>query len=131
MPTLFRAARVADADLTGWLEDAAVRVEGGLVDAVLAARELPTDAATTHHLHDLGEVSLLPGFVETHVHMHYPASLDYRDIARPERPTGPVLACPDPRVGDELTYPLPRVPPPSGRNRPGPGRPYDVDILPT
>ena len=51
---------------------------------MLPARELPSDATTAHELHDLGDVSLLPGFVETHVHMHYPASLDYRDIARPE-----------------------------------------------
>src|SRR3954447_1161159 len=64
MPTLVRAARVADAEVAGWLEDAVVRVEGGLVDAVLAARDLPSDAATTHDLHDLGDVSLLPGFVE-------------------------------------------------------------------
>ena len=35
-------------------------------------------------MHDLGPVSLLPGFIETHVHMHYPSPLDYRDIARPE-----------------------------------------------
>ena len=85
MPTrLFRAARVANADLTGWLADAAVRVEDGRIAGVVAARHLPSDAAATHEVHDLGAVSLLPGFVETHVHMHYPSSLDYRDIARPE-----------------------------------------------
>jgi imidazolonepropionase-like amidohydrolase len=84
MPSLFRAARVANADLTGWLTDAAVRVDGGRIDAVIPARDLPTDATATHELHDLGDVSVLPGFVETHIHMHYPSSLDYRDIATPE-----------------------------------------------
>ena len=29
-------------------------------------------------------MSLLPGFVETHIHMHFPAAPDYREIARPE-----------------------------------------------
>lgn len=84
MPSLFRAARVANADLTGWLTDAAVRVDGGRIDAVIPARDLPTDATATHELHDLGDVSVLPGFVETHIHMHYPSSLDYRHIATPE-----------------------------------------------
>jgi imidazolonepropionase-like amidohydrolase len=84
MPSLFRAARVADATVGSWLDDAAVRVEDGRVQAVIAARDLPSDAAATHQVHDLGDVSLLPGFVETHIHMHYPSSLDYRDIARPE-----------------------------------------------
>ena len=60
MPSLFRAARVADADLTGWLEDAVVRVEDGRIDVVLPAREVPSDATTAHELHDLGDVSLLP-----------------------------------------------------------------------
>jgi imidazolonepropionase-like amidohydrolase len=84
MPSLFRAARVADATVGSWLDDAAVRVEDGRIQAVIAARDLPSDAAATHQVHDLGDVSLLPGFVETHIHMHYPSSLDYRDIARPE-----------------------------------------------
>ena len=35
-------------------------------------------------VHDLGDVSLLSGFVETHVQMHFPAPLDYREIAQPE-----------------------------------------------
>jgi imidazolonepropionase-like amidohydrolase len=84
MPSLFRAARVADATVGSWLDDAAVRVEDGRIQAVIAARDLPSDAAATHQVHDLGDVSLLPGFVETHIHMHYLSSLDYRDIARPE-----------------------------------------------
>ena len=42
------------------------------------------DIAATHEVHDLGDVSLLPGFVETHIHMHFPAAPDYREIARPE-----------------------------------------------
>ena len=85
MPTqLYRAARVANADTTGWLGDHAVRVDDGRIAGVVATRDLPSDVQETHEVHDLGDVSVLPGFVETHVHMHFPSPLDYRDIARPE-----------------------------------------------
>ena len=81
---LFLAARVADATLDGWLADAAVLVVDGRIEAVGPQAALPSDAGETSEVHDLGDVSLLPGFVETHVHMHYPSPLDYREIARPE-----------------------------------------------
>ena len=81
---LFLAARVAEAALDGWLRDAAVLVEDGRIQGVARRADLPSDADGARETHDLGEVSLLPGFVETHVHMHFPSSLDYRDIARPE-----------------------------------------------
>ena len=81
---LFLAARVAEASLDGWLPDAAVLVRDGRIASVVPRATLPSDAAETHEVHDLGDVSLLPGFVETHVHMHYPSPLDYREIARPE-----------------------------------------------
>ena len=81
---LFLAARVARPALDGWLPAAAVLAADDRIDAVVAQGELPSDATTTHEVHDLGAASLLPGFVETHVHMHFPSPLDYRDIARPE-----------------------------------------------
>ena len=79
---LFLAARVARASLDGWLADQAVVVDDGRIEDVVDRDSLPSDAATTHELCDLGDVSLLPGFVETHAHMHFPAPLDYREIAR-------------------------------------------------
>jgi imidazolonepropionase-like amidohydrolase len=81
---LFLAARVAGPGLDGWVQDAAVIVTDGRIEAVLPQAEVPSDAADRHAIHDLGAVSLLPGFVETHVHMHFPSPLDYREIARPE-----------------------------------------------
>jgi imidazolonepropionase-like amidohydrolase len=75
---------VAKAGTTGWLDRVAVRVEAGRIADVIARDVLPSDAAETHELHDLGDVSLLPGFVETHGHMHFPSPLDYREIAKPE-----------------------------------------------
>ena len=81
---VFVAARVADAELRGWLPNHAVVAAGARIDAVLPAGSLPSDAAQTHELHDLGDASVLPGFIETHIHMHFPSPLDYRDIARPE-----------------------------------------------
>jgi imidazolonepropionase-like amidohydrolase len=81
---IFQATRVAGPELDRWRSEAAVLVTDGRIEAVIERRELPSDAAQTHSIHDLGNVSLLPGFVETHAHMHFPSSLDYRDIARPE-----------------------------------------------
>ncbi len=81
---LVRAARVANATLDGWLTEAVVEVGDGRIASVGSASDLPSDIATTHQVVDLGDVSLLPGFVETHIHMHFPAAPDYREIARPE-----------------------------------------------
>jgi imidazolonepropionase-like amidohydrolase len=49
-----------------------------------SAEDLPSDIGSTHEIYDLGDASLLPGFVETHIHMHFPAAPDYREIARSE-----------------------------------------------
>ncbi len=81
---LFLAARVARPGLDGWLPDAAVMVGDDRIEAIMGRGDLPSDATGTHEVHDLGAASLLPGFVETHIHMHFPSPLDYRDIARPE-----------------------------------------------
>ena len=81
---IFLAARVATAAIDGWLGDRAIIVVDGHIESVVARDTLPTDVASTHDVHDLGDVFVLPGFVETHIHMHFAASLDYRDIARPE-----------------------------------------------
>ncbi len=59
-------------------------VADGRIESVVPRAVLPSDAASAHEIHDLGDVSLLPGFVETHIHMHFPSPLDYREIARPE-----------------------------------------------
>ncbi len=81
---LVRAARVANATLDDWLTDVAVEIVDGRIASVGTSGDLPSDIETTHEVHDLGDVSLLPGFIETHIHMHFPAAPDYRDIARPE-----------------------------------------------
>ncbi len=81
---IFLAARVAEQGMDAWRENAAVLVRDGLIEGVVDRGQLPSDASTAREVLDLGEVSLLPGFVETHVHMHFPAALDYRDIARQE-----------------------------------------------
>lgn len=81
---LFLATRVAGPGISGWLPDGAVLVTDGRIEAVTRRADLPSDASATHSIVELGDVSLLPGFVETHAHMHFPSPLDYRDIARPE-----------------------------------------------
>ena len=81
---LFLARRVADPSLRGWLADAAVLVDDGTIEAVITRADLPSDASATSEIHDLGDVSLLPGFIETHVHMHYRAAPDFREVGRLE-----------------------------------------------
>ena len=59
----YRAARVANATLDGWLPDHAVGVADGKIVDVLPAADAPEGEVV-----DLGDVSLLPGLVEGHTH---------------------------------------------------------------
>ena len=74
--SVYTARRVANAETSAWLPDHAVLVEAGRITGVVPARELPRDAAGTHRVHDLGDVSLLPGLVDVHSHLHCSATPD-------------------------------------------------------
>jgi imidazolonepropionase-like amidohydrolase len=73
---VFKARRVANPTVSGWLLDHAVVTEGERIRAVVPQRELPPDVGATHRVHDLGDVSLLPGLVDVHAHMHCSATPD-------------------------------------------------------
>jgi imidazolonepropionase-like amidohydrolase len=73
---VFKARRVANPAVSDWLPDHAVLTEGERITAVVPQRDLPPDLAATHRVHDLGDVSLLPGLVDVHSHMHCSATPD-------------------------------------------------------
>ena len=73
---MFKARRIANPTVSGWLADHAVLTEGERIRAVVPQRELPRDVGSTHRVHDLGDVSLLPGLVDVHAHMHCSATPD-------------------------------------------------------
>ncbi len=75
-PLVLIARRVADPGLTAWLPDHAVLVADGRIRAVVPAGALPRDVRETHRVHDLGDVSLLPGLVDVHAHLHCSATPD-------------------------------------------------------
>lgn len=67
-----RAARLFDGKEPKLVEQALVLVDGGRVVAVERAGEPPAGADVV----DLGNVTLLPGLVDTHVHLGFDASRD-------------------------------------------------------
>lgn len=83
---VFKARRVANAAVTAWLPDHAVLVDAGRIEAVVPARELPPSIAESHRVHDLGDVSLLPGLVDVHAHMHCSATPDAYRLVTTESP---------------------------------------------
>lgn len=76
------ADRVADASMTRWLPNHAVRLDNGNVSDVIPAGQLPSDA-DPNVLH-LGDVSLMPGLVDAHCHMHCSATDDAQDLTLAE-----------------------------------------------
>ena len=74
--SVFKARRIANPTVTGWLVEHAVLTEGERIRAVVPQGDLPRDVAATHRIHDLGDVSLLPGLVDVHAHMHCSATPD-------------------------------------------------------
>jgi imidazolonepropionase-like amidohydrolase len=83
---VFRARRVANAELSGWLPDHGVLTDGDRITGVVPAAELPRDVTQTHRVHDLGDVSLLPGLVDVHAHMHCSATPDAYHLVTTETP---------------------------------------------
>ena len=81
----YRAARVTNAAMDGWLLDHAVGVANGKIIDVLPAGDAPMLETV-----DLGDVSLLPGLVEGHTHIPCPPRVDAFDIISVE-PNEPAL----------------------------------------
>lgn len=78
--SIFRANRVANKSVSGWLDDHAVVVEDGLITAIEPAAKL-SSAGDSYEVFDLGDVSLLPGLVDAHCHMHCSATHDAQALA--------------------------------------------------
>ena len=83
--SIFKAKRVANESASGWLNDHAVVVEDGIITAVEPSANVPasTDGGT-YEVFDLGDVSLLPGLVDAHCHMHCSATHDAQSLAMSE-----------------------------------------------
>jgi imidazolonepropionase-like amidohydrolase len=80
MPVAYRAARVIDGISEDALEDAAVCVKDGKISSVGPAAELSTDMEVV----DLGDVTLLPGLIDAHVHLVWSASADPQAVVDSE-----------------------------------------------
>ncbi|MDA1278985.1 MAG: amidohydrolase family protein [Chloroflexi bacterium] len=80
---IFKAKRVVNADSTAWLNDHSVVVEDGLITGVVPSSNLAS-AGDSHEVFDLGDVSLLPGLVDAHCHMHCSATHDAQALALTE-----------------------------------------------
>ena len=83
-PSFVTADRVADAGMTRWLPNHAVRIEGGNITDVLPMAQLPDDADSDPSVLHLGDVSLMPGLVDAHCHMHCSATPDAQDLTLAE-----------------------------------------------
>ena len=81
---VFLAERVANEALDGWLQGHAVIVEGQEIAGVVPEKSLPADIRDTAEVFDLGDVSLLPGLVDAHCHMHCSATPDAQRLAMTE-----------------------------------------------
>ena len=83
--SIFKAKRVANETVSGWLEDHAVVVADGLITAVEPSAKVPvTNNGDTYEIFDLGDVSLLPGLIDAHSHMHCSATHDAQALAMGE-----------------------------------------------
>lgn len=80
---IFKAKRVANTDVSGWLDDHTVIVEDGVITAVEPAANVAS-SGDSYEVHDLGDVSLLPGLIDAHSHMHCSATHDAQTLAMSE-----------------------------------------------
>ncbi len=79
------ADRVANPEMKGWLTNTVVRIVGSQIDAIFPIDELPSDAAETAEIINLGDASLMAGLVDAHCHMHCSATADAQALALAEK----------------------------------------------
>src|SRR6476660_6132569 len=70
--TALRAAWLFDGTSSALIPDPLVMIDGGTITAVVSGVEAPEGADVV----DLGGAALLPGLVDTHVHLTFDASTD-------------------------------------------------------
>jgi imidazolonepropionase-like amidohydrolase len=85
----YRAARVFDGTSEGVIEDGAVVVEDGRIASVGPARGLSPNTEAV----DLGDVTLMPGLVDAHVHLVWDASAKPHEVVERESRALTVLRC--------------------------------------
>ncbi len=89
MTVAYRAARVFDGVSEHAIEDGAVLVEDGRILSLGPAAGLPTGAKIT----DLGDVTLLPGLIDAHVHLVWSASAEPHEVVERESRALTALRC--------------------------------------
>ena len=89
MAAAYRAVRVFDGTSEGVIEDGAVVVEDGRIASVGPARGLPPNTEAV----DLGDVTLMPGLVDAHVHLVWDASAEPHEVVERESRALTVLRC--------------------------------------
>jgi imidazolonepropionase-like amidohydrolase len=85
----YRAVRVFDGTSEGVIEDGAVVVEDGRIASVGPAHGLPSNTEAV----DLGDVTLMPGLVDAHVHLVWDASAEPHEVVQRESRALTVLRC--------------------------------------
>ena len=86
MAVAYHAARVFDGISEGVIEDGAVVVEDGRIASVGPARGLPEAV-------DLGDVTLMPGLIDAHVHLVWDASAEPHEVVARASRALTVLRC--------------------------------------
>ena len=89
MTVAYRAARVFDGVSEHAIEDGAVLVEDRRILSLGPAADLPTGTKIT----DLGDVTLLPGLIDAHVHLVWSASAEPHEVVERESRALTALRC--------------------------------------
>ncbi len=71
--------------MNGWLPNTAIRIVENKIDDTLPIDQLPSDADDNSEIIHLGDVSLIPGLVDAHCHMHCSATKDAQALALAEK----------------------------------------------
>jgi len=85
----YRAARVFDGVSEHVIEDGAVLVEEGRILSLGPAADLPASA----EIANLGDVTLLPGLIDAHVHLVWSASAEPHEVVERESRALTALRC--------------------------------------